>query len=348
MNAFLTGGSGFVGSHLARALVGRGARVRCLVRAASRTDDLRGLGCELVEGDLRDEASVRRGLAGADVAFHCAADYRLCAKEPDDIYRTNVDGTNNVMRAALELGVRRVVHTSSVATLAARTDGVPVDERARATLDDVVGDYKRSKLLAERAVEEWAGRGLPVVIVSPSTPVGEGDAKPTPTGQIIVDFLNGRMPAYVDTGLNLVDVRDVAEGHILAAERGRVGESYILGGANLSLKEILELCGRTVGRAAPRLRLPIWIPLVLAHLEAPLARALGREPRVPLDGVRMSKRKMFFDSGKAMRELGVTPGPIEPAIERAVRWFFAQGLVKDLAHRRPAGRGRPRRPENAW
>jgi dihydroflavonol-4-reductase len=342
MDAFLTGGSGFVGSHLARALVGRGARVRCLVRAQSRTDDLRSLGCELREGDLRDEDSVRRAMGGADVVFHCAADYRLCAQEPDDIYRTNVDGTNNVMRAALDLGARRVVYTSSVATLAARTDGAPVDETARASLDEVVGDYKRSKLLAERAVEEWARRGLSVVIVSPSTPVGEGDAKPTPTGQIMVDFLSGRMPAYVDTGLNLVDVRDVAEGHLLAAERGRVGETYILGNANLSLKEILELCGQTVGRAAPRVRLPIWIPLALAHLEAPIARALRREPRVPLDGVRMAKRKMFFDAGKAVRELGVRLHRVEPAIERAVNWFVDQGLVKGLVRRGP------RSPEAAW
>jgi dihydroflavonol-4-reductase len=328
LNAFLTGGSGFVGSHIARLLVERGARVRCLVRRTSRTDELGALGVELVEGDLRDADGVRVAMRGADHVFHCAADYRLYAPDPAELYRTNVDGTKHVMQAAAELGVRRVVYTSSVATLAPGPDGAPADERARASLSDVVGDYKRSKLLAERAVESWAERGLPVVIVSPSTPVGEGDAKPTPTGQIIVDFLNRRMPAYVDTGLNLVDVRDVAVGHLLAAERGRPGHTYILGNANLTLKEILDLVGRTVGRRAPRLRLPVWVPLAIAHVEAPLSRLRGRPPRVPLDGVRMSKRKMFFDAGKAARELGAPRSGIEPAIERAVSWFVAHGFVR--------------------
>jgi dihydroflavonol-4-reductase len=328
MDAFLTGGSGFVGSHVARLLVERGARVRCLVRPTSRVGALRALGVDLVEGDVRDRDSVRRAMTGAEVAFHCAADYRLYAKDPDEIYRTNVDGTNNVMQAASDLGLRRVVYTSSVATLAPRDDGALADERARAQLGQVVGDYKRSKLLAQQVAEDWAGRGLPVVIVSPSTPVGEGDSRPTPTGQIIVDFLNDRMPAYVNTGLNLVDVHDVAEGHLLAAERGRPGDNYILGNANLTLKEILELVGRTVGRHAPRLRLPIWVPLLVAHLEAPLSRLRGCAPRVPLDGVRMSKHKMFFDAGKAVRELGVPRSHIEPAIERAVRWFLAKGFVQ--------------------
>ena len=331
MDAFLTGGSGFVGSHVARLLVERGARVRCLVRPTSRTLELSALGVELALGDVRDAAAVRRAMTGAKVAYHCAADYRLHARDPRELYLTNVDGTNNVLQAAFDLGVPRVVYTSSVATLVARRDGAPADETARATLADVVGDYKRSKLLAERLAESWAERGLPVVIVNPSTPVGDGDAKPTPTGQIIVDFLNRRMPAYVDTGLNLVDVRDVAEGHLLAAARGRVGESYILGNANLTLHEILALVGQAVGRRAPRLRLPIWVPLAIAHLEAPLARWLGRAPRVPLDGVRMSKRKMFFDAGKAVRELGVPQSRIEPALERAVSWFVANGLVKGSA-----------------
>ena len=328
MDAFLTGGSGFVGSHVARCLVERGARVRCLVRPTSRVDGLRALGADLVEGDVRDAASVRQAMTGAEVAFHCAADYRLHATDPEELIRTNVDGTDNVMRAAAELAVPRVVYTSSVATLAPGSDGSSADERARASLTDVIGPYKRSKLLAERLTEDWAARGLPVVIVSPSTPVGEGDAKPTPTGQLIVDFLNRRMPAYVDTGLNLVDVRDVAEGHLLAATRGRAGDNYILGNANLTLKQILELVGQTVGRRAPRLRLPIWIPLAFAHLEAPISRWRGRAPRVPLDGVRMSKRKMFFDGGKAVRELGVPQSRIEPAIERAVSWFVAQGFVR--------------------
>jgi dihydroflavonol-4-reductase len=289
------------------------------------------MGVELAVGDVSDGPAVLRAMEKADVVFHCAADYRLHAPNRDDLYRTNVEGTDNVMRAASELGVRRVVHTSSVATLAPLAGGV-ADERRRAALSDAVGPYKRTKLLAERLVEVWAARGLPVVIVNPSTPVGEGDVRPTPTGQLIVDFLNRRMPAYVDTGLNVVDVRDVAEGHVLAAERGRPGESYILGNANLTLKQILELVGRTVGRRAPRLRLPHWLPLAIAHVEAPWSRLRGRVPRVPLDGVRMSKRKMFFDSGKAVRELGLPQSPIEPAIERAVRWFVDHGFVRGFAH----------------
>jgi dihydroflavonol-4-reductase len=330
VDVFLTGGSGFVGSHVARLLVQRGARVRCLVRPASRTAELRALGVDLREGDVRDAASIQQAMAGADVVFHCAADYRLDAPNSGDLHHTNVDGTDNVMRAASELGVARVVHTSSVATLSPSDDGTPVDEQARATPDTVVGAYKRTKVLAERVAEDWARRGLHVVIVSPSTPVGEGDAKPTPTGRMIVDFLNGRMPAYVDTGLNLVDVRDVALGHLLAAERGRAGQTYILGNTNLALRDILELVGRTVGRRAPRLRLPVWLPIALAHLEAPVSRLLGRPPRVPLDGARMSRRKMFFDAAKAVRELGVPQSPIGPAVDRAVSWFVSAGFVRDL------------------
>jgi dihydroflavonol-4-reductase len=327
VDAFLTGGSGFVGSHVARSLVQNGARVRCLVRPTSRTADLQAMGVALREGDVRDLQSLRAAMAGADAVFHCAADYRLEA-DPDELTSTNVEGTDNVMRAAFELRVRRVVHTSSVATLAPSESGAPVDETARASADSVVSAYKRTKVLAERLTEDWAAQGLPVVIVSPSTPVGEGDAKPTPTGRVIVDFLNGRMPAYVDTGLNLVDVRDVAHGHLLAAERGRSGETYILGNANLALREILELVGVTVGQRAPRLRLPLWLPLAYAHVEAPLARLLGRTPRVPLDGVRMAKHKMFFDAGKAVRELGVPQSPVGPALERAVAWFIANGFVR--------------------
>ncbi|HVR04065.1 MAG TPA: hopanoid-associated sugar epimerase [Polyangia bacterium] len=327
MEAFITGGSGFVGSHVARLLVERGAHVRCLVRPTSPVSELRALGVQLFQGDVRDGRSVRRAMAGAEAVFHCAADYRLYARHPDEIYRTNVEGTNNVLQAAFELGVPRVVHTSSVATLAPAGDGAPVDESARGSLRDMVGPYKRSKLLAERLVEGWAARGLPVVIVSPATPVGEGDAKPTPTGQVIVDFLNGRMPAYVDTGLNLIDVRDVAEGHLLAAERGRVGATYILGNVNLTLLQVLEIVGDLAGRRAPRLRLPHWVPLTLAHLEAPLARLRGRSPRIPLDGVRMSKRKMFFDPAKAVRELGVPQSRVEPALDRAVSWFVTRHLA---------------------
>ena len=255
------------------------------------------------------------------MVFHCAADYRLYAREPAEIYRSNVDGTQNVLELAAELGVGRIVYTSSVGTLALGGPR-PANENARAQLEDMVGDYKRSKFLAERVVESWIDRGLPVVVVSPSTPIGERDAKPTPTGRIIVDFLRGRLPAYVDTGLNVVDVRDVALGHLLAAERGRPGQSYILGAVNLTLRQMLELLGRLTGRRPPRFKLPHWIPLAIAHIEEPLSRWLGRDPRVPLDGVRMSKSMMFFDAGKAVRELGFPQSPIEPAFERAVSWFI--------------------------
>jgi dihydroflavonol-4-reductase len=329
VNAFVTGGTGFIGSHVVRALLERGHRVRCLVRPSSDAVNLVALDVERAPGDVTDLDSVRRGMVGCDAVFHVAADYRLYAPDPAVLYRTNVDGTRNVLVAAAEQRVRRIVHTSSVGTLTPTDEGPPANENARGALANMVGDYKRSKLLAEREVEGFVSRGLPVVVVSPSTPVGEGDIKPTPTGQIIVDFLNGRLPAYVDTGLNVVDVRDVAAGHLLAAERGRVGESYILGHENLSLKELLGMLARVTGLPPPRFKLPHWVPLAIAHVEEPLARVLGRQPRVPLDGVRMSKSRMFFDGGKAVRELGLPQSPIEPALARAVSWFVEHAYVRD-------------------
>ena len=321
MRVFLTGATGFIGSHVARALMARNDSLCCLCRPTSQHDDLEDLPIEWAVGDLTDRNSLRRAMTGAELVFHCAADYRLYARDPAEIYRSNVDGTRNVLELAAELGVRRIVYTSSVGTLALG-GARPANENARAQLEDMVGDYKRSKFLAERVVESWIERGLPIVVVSPSTPIGERDARPTPTGRIVVDFLNRRLPAYVDTGLNLVDVRDVALGHLLAAERGRPGESYILGAVNLTLQQMLELLGRLTGRRPPRLKLPHWIPLAIAHLEEPFSRWLGRDPRVPLDGVRMSKSMMFFDAGKAVRELGFPQSPIEPAFERAVSWFI--------------------------
>jgi dihydroflavonol-4-reductase len=332
MRVFLTGATGFIGSHVARALLARNESLACLCRQSSRRADLADLPIDWVVGDLADRESLRAAMTGAELVFHCAADYRLYARDPAEIYRSNVDGTRNVLELAAELGVRRVVYTSSVGTLALG-GARPANENARAELDDMVGDYKRSKFLAERVVEGWIDRGLPIVVVSPSTPIGERDARPTPTGRIVVDFLNGRLPAYVDTGLNLVDVRDVALGHLLAAERGRPGQSYILGAVNLSLREMLELLGRLTGRRPPRLKLPHWVPLAIAHLEEPLARWFGRDPRVPLDGVRMSKSMMFFDAGKAVRELGFPQSPIEPAFERAVSWFIDHVYVP--AHAAP-------------
>jgi dihydroflavonol-4-reductase len=327
VTAFVTGATGFVGAHVARALLAAGRQVRCLVRPSSDAALLATLPVERVPGDVTDPASVREGIAGCDEVFHCAADYRLYARDPAEIYRTNVEGTRIVLAAAEAAGARRIVHTSSVAALAPRADGTPVDEGAVATLDDVIGDYKRSKLLAEREVEAAWARGVPVVVVSPSTPIGDGDVKPTPTGKIIVDFLSGRFPAYVDTGLNLIDVRDVATGHLLAAERGRPGERYILANANLTLQALLAMLARIAGRSAPRLRLPHWLPLAIAHVEAPIARLFKREPRVPLDGVRMAKKTMFFDGSKAVRELGLPQSPIEPALRRAVEWFQANGYA---------------------
>jgi len=329
MGVFLTGGTGFIGSHVARALAARGEPVRCLHRPTSERGDLADLDVQWVMGDVTDRDSLRRAMTGADTVFHCAADYRLYARDPAELYRANVDGTRNVLELAAELGVKKVVYTSSVGTLALEGNRRrPANENARGAIGDMGGDYKRSKFLAEQIAEEWIGRGLPVVVVSPSTPIGERDLKPTPTGQIIVDFLNDRLPAYVDTGLNVVDVHDVAEGHLLAAERGRPGERYILGNLNLTLEQLLGMLARLTGRRPPRVKLPHWVPLAIAHVEAPVARWLHRHPRVPLDGVRMSKAFMFFDASKAVRELGLPQGPVEPALARAVEWFKAKGYVR--------------------
>jgi len=332
MQVFLTGATGFIGSHVARALVERGHSVRCLCRSTARHPDDHDLPVEWRVGDLTDRASIRRAAKGAEVIFHCAADYRLYAPDPLELYRNNVDGTRNVLAVAAELAVKRVVYTSSVGTLAVH-GRQPANENARAEPEQVVGAYKRSKVLAEREAERWSARGLPVVVVSPSTPIGERDIKPTPTGRMVVDFLNGRMPAYVDTGLNVVDVHDVAVGHVLAAERGRPGETYILGNRNLTLREILELLSRLTGRAAPRIKLPHWMPLAIAHLEAPLARWMRRTPRIAVDAARMSRSFMFFDVGKAVRELGMPQSPPEAAFERAIRWFVDHRYARPVAAR---------------
>lgn len=329
----VTGGTGFVGAHLVRALVARGEKVRCLIRASSRLDNLEGLPVELVQGDLQHPDSLQEALRGCRRLFHCAADYRLFAPDPREIYANNVQGTENLLRAAAQAGVERVVYTSSVGALGLRPDGQPADETTPVTEDQMIGHYKRSKFQAERVAEDWAARGLPVVIVNPSTPIGELDIKPTPTGQVIVDFLNRKVPAYVDTGLNFIDVRDVAEGHLLAAERGRVGEKYILGHRNMTLKELFELLSEITGIPAPRVKLPHWIPLAFAAADTALARLTRRVPRVSLEGVRMARHRMFFDAGKAVRELGLPQTPIEEALTRAVEWFRTHG---DIRHDRTA------------
>jgi dihydroflavonol-4-reductase len=328
MRALVTGASGFVGVHLTRLLRERGDEVRCLVRPSSRRAPLDGLGVAFHVGDLADRRVLRQAIDGCDVVFHCAADYRFQAAARDEIYRNNVTGSENLFAAADEVGVGRVVYTSSVATLGLSSDGSAASETAPSTLGSMIGAYKRSKFLAERVADSFvAMRKSPIVIVNPSTPVGEDDARPTPTGQFLVDFLSGRIPAYVDTGLNIIDVRDVAEGHLLAAERGVVGERYILGHRNVTLAELLDLLAHIAGVRWARVRLPHIVPLLAAMIEAPLARLRRRPPRVSLEAVRLARKKMFFDPGKAVRELGLPQSPIESALARAVAWFRAQGYV---------------------
>lgn len=328
MKAFVTGGTGFVGSALVRALLDRGARVRCLSRPSSRRDNLDGLDVEIAIGDLTDRPSLDRALAGCDTLFHCAADYRLYARDPGELYASNVDGTDNVLAAAADAGVGKVVYTSTVGALGLGQDGRPANEETPVTLDDMLGHYKRSKFLAEEKAREWVEKGLAVVIVNPSTPIGERDIKPTDTGRLIVDFLNRRIPAYVDTGLNLVDVRDVATGHIQAAEKGAIGARYILGNENLSLRAILELLGEITGLPAPKRRLPHALPIAFAAVDTALARIIpGRQPRVSLEAARLARYKMYFDPAKAVRELGLPRTPVIEPLERAVAWFRDHGYA---------------------
>lgn len=328
MTTLVTGGTGFVGSHLVRVLLKRGHDVRCLVRPTSRFDNLKGLSIEPACGDLRDLETLKQAAKGCDVVYHCAADYRLWSKDPAEIYASNVDGTRNVMQAAFDRGARRVVYTSTVGCLGLNHDGTPANEDTPVTIDDMTGHYKRSKFLAEEEVRGWAKRGLPVVIVNPSTPVGELDLKPTPTGKIVVDFLRGKMFGYVDTGMNLIDVRDCAEGHVLAAEKGRVGERYILGARNLTLKELFDALAVVTGIASPRTQVPHWVAESYARIENFWSlRVAGREPDVPLESVKLARHKMWFDSAKAVRELGLSQGPVEPALERAVVWFREHGYA---------------------
>ena len=328
MRTLITGATGFVGSAVLRHLLGRGDAVRALVRPGADRRNLAGLSVEVVPGDLLDPASLERAVRGCEAVFHVAACYALWLPDPRTMYAVNVDGTRNLLRAAEEAAVSRVVYTSTVGALGLPADGRPGTEETPVALADMVGDYKRSKFLAEAEARAAAARGVPVVIVNPSTPVGPRDVKPTPTGRIILDFLNGRMPAYVDTGLNLVDVEDVAVGHLLAAERGRVGERYILGHRNMTLGEILACLGRIAGRRPPRLRLPHAAVLPMAYASEALARLTGRAPRIPLAGVRMARKRMFFDPAKAVRELGLPQRPVEDALRAAVVWFRDNGYLR--------------------
>jgi dihydroflavonol-4-reductase len=327
MTALVTGATGFLGGHVARSLAGRGGNVRVLVRPGRETEQLNGLQVERVAGDLRDPASLAAAMEGVDTVYHVAADYRLWARDPKEIYESNVTGTRNMLQAAKHAGVTKFVYTSTVATVAVPNGGSLPSEATASSLDQMIGHYKRSKWLAEQEALSAARAGMPVVIVNPTTPVGPGDAKPTPTGRTVVDFLNGRMPAYVETGLNWVPVEDAAAGHLLAAERGVVGQRYILGGENLSLKQVLDMLAVASGRRAPGIRLPHMAALAAGYGDAAISRLLGREPRIPLEGVRMARHSMFVDAGKARRELGFTAGPVSAALQRAVQWYREHGYA---------------------
>lgn len=329
VRVLVTGASGFVGSALARAALARGYRVRALVRASSPRGNLRDLDIELAEGDMRDVASVERALDQVDVLFHVAADYRLWARDSHEITRANADGTRCVMQAALRRRVERVVYTSSVATLRVSGATGPLDETAPADEASTIGVYKRSKVAAERIVEQMvAQQGLPAVIVNPSTPIGPRDIKPTPTGRIIVEAATGKIPAFVDTGLNLVHVDDVAQGHLLAMDHGRIGERYILGGDDVLLREMLAAIARMVGRKPPSIELPRWPLYPIALAAQGLAQWTGREPFVTVDALRMSRYHMFFSSAKARRELGYRARPHSDGLRDALDWFRTNGYLR--------------------
>jgi dihydroflavonol-4-reductase len=324
----ITGATGLVGSALATKLVARGETVRALVRSGSPRFHLDGLDLEYAEGDMRDARSVRAAMAGIRQVFHVAADYRLWARDPNEIYAANVDGTRTVMLEARHAGVERIVYTSSVATIALREDGAPADESIGLSITQGIGAYKRSKIAAERLVEAMvASENLPAVIVNPSTPIGPRDVKPTPTGRIIVEAARGGMPGFLDTGLNLVHVDDVAEGHIAALRHGRIGERYILGGENVLLADMLADIANLVGRRAPRWRIPRAMVIPVAYAAETAARFTGRDPFTTLDGVRMAEHHMFFTAAKAERELGFKARPYRAALEDAIRWFSAEGYL---------------------
>lgn len=321
MKALVTGATGFVGGAVVRALVDRGIDVRVLARAGSDLQNIQNLAVERVEGDLRDPVSLRRSLTGCGQLYHVAAHYALWAKDPSIFYDVNVTGTKNLLEAARDVGVKRIVYCSTIGAIGIPPSGGLGTEETPVSLEQMAGHYKRSKYLAEQEVLKLAKAGLPVIIVNPSAPVGAGDVKPTPTGQVIVDFMKGRMPAYIETGMNIVDVDDVAAGHLLAMEKGRIGERYILGNANLMLREVFEILSRLTGVKAPTIKLPRLAILPLAYANLWIANLTGHPPRIPLEGVKMAKYKMHYDCSKAVRELGIPHTPPEVALEKAVRWF---------------------------
>ncbi|KAF0107904.1 MAG: hpnA [Anaerolineaceae bacterium] len=328
MKVFITGGTGFVGSAVIRKLLADGHTVRALARTGANTRMLDGLPVERVSGDLSDVPTLQEAMTGCEWVFHVAALYAYWGYSWDEFYQSNVDGTRRVLEAAARSGVQRIVHTSSIASLGIPSDGTPGTEETPVTLEDMLSDYKRSKFLAEEVVREFVAQGLPVVTVNPAAPVGVGDHKPTQTGKMIVDFLNGKMPAYVDTGLTIVDVDDVANGHLLAMEKGKVGERYILGGENLSLKQVLDLLSEVSGRPEVRARIPRAVALGWAYVDTGLARLNPKHiPAATPDAVRVSSKKEYFSSAKAMRELGYTFIPARGALRKAVEWYRANGYA---------------------
>jgi dihydroflavonol-4-reductase len=327
MKVLVTGATGFVGGAVARALVNSGIDVRVLARAGADLQNLQRLTVERVEGDLRDQASLRKALIGCRQLYHVAAHYALWAKDPAIFYDVNVTGTKNLLEAAREVGTERIVYCSTIGAIGLPPGGGLGTEETPVSLEQMAGHYKRSKYLAEQEVLKLAKAGLPVVIVNPSAPVGAGDVKPTPTGQVIVDFMKGRMPAYIETGMNIVDVDDVAAGHLLAMQKGRIGQRYILGNKNLMLREVFEILSRLTGVKAPTIKLPRLAIIPLAYLNQWIANLTGQPPRIPLEGVKMAKYKMHYDCSKAIRELGIPHTPPEVALEKAVRWFRDHGYV---------------------
>lgn len=328
MKALVTGATGFVGSAIVRVLLAEGHSVRALARPHSDRRNLDGISIEVAEGDLTDPESLKPAVAGCSALFHAAADYRLWVRDPATMYAANVTGTETLMRIAADAGVERIVYTSSVATLGLPADGTPGDEETLVSQADMVGHYKLSKYMAEKAVRALADEGLPVVIVNPSTPVGPRDIKPTPTGRMVLDAAAGRMPAYLETGLNVVHVDDVAIGHHLALQRGRIGERYVLGGDNLSLKSILTHVASITGRRPPKLRIPHGLALPIAHVSEAWARLSGRgDPTITVTGVKLARKFMYFSSAKAEEELGYTARPVQQALADAVEWFRTNGYL---------------------
>jgi len=335
MTTLVTGAAGFLGSHVARQLVARGDEVRVLLRASSTNRAIADLSLEYVTGDLRDPASLERAMKGVKRVFHVAADYRLWAKRSREIYESNVGGTKNLLEAAKRAGVEQLIYTSTVATIAVDRPQLP-NEFTGTALEEMVGHYKRSKWMAEKEAFNAAKSGLPVIIVMPTTPVGPWDWKPTPTGKIILDFLNGKMPGYVETGLNFVGVEECAAGHLLVAEKGKVGERYLLGGENLTLKAMLDMLAKITGLRAPGLKIPHGLALGVAYANTVFSRLLGREPGIPIEGVKIARHMMFVDCSRAQRELGFKSGPVAAALERAVRWYEANGYIANGRSKRMA------------